>query len=584
MKMKWNFSSWRIRTQFGAILAVSMLLILIIQMIYYFQMTKVTKERVELFTKSSIKQVVDTTDIIFEKVSKAAIYFSYNSYLQTFLAIDDPFEIFQAQKYIEDMITTAVEINYEIENVVILDPALKRKYYYNSIQVSSALDQIETTLREGDGSKGFIFLQGDEIENRDYLAYVMPIVYSAPDARRGENLGTMIIFLKLDALRTIMHEAAPSDEVDLVIVDYKDRVVASNSEQIVPGSVHQGSLPSKPSEGIAIREKIGSTGWNMVGVIKIPNVVKDYEFLKSFSMIVGISMLVLLVLFGLVFHRSFAKPLSRLLDEIRKVGVEDFGKRIQASYQSEIGGIALYINRMLQKLELMNHDQLLVQKRMYQIEISKKQTELYALQSQVNPHFLFNTLQSIGGIAYAKQAPEIVDMTVSMAEIFNYGIKGNDNVTIRDELHIARQYLNIIDIRFNGRFQWEIDVPDALLELNTIKMILQPIVENAVYHGLEKKLGQASLSIAGWLEQDGLCIQVRDNGPGMTGVELARIKQMIADMAELELGSAGRQKIGIANIQWRIRVSYGEPYGLTVDSVEGEGTTVQIRIPILANK
>ncbi len=572
-----KLTNLKIRYQFGLIIAMSVLLVLIVQTIYYIEVTHVTKSRIELFTKSSIGQVVNTTNLILDKAGRAALYFAYSSNVQSFMGSSDPFDIFITKKYIEDMITTAVEINLEIENVVLLNPELKRIYYYNDTQVYSALDQIEQILIQNVESTGLLYLQGDAIENRDFVAYIMPVIYAAADARRGEKLGSIVVFLKPEALRNIISQAAPSEQVELMIVDFKGQVVASNAEH---ASV---ALATRYPEGdeIAFHEKIGSTGWNMVGVIKPSNVVKDYDFFKSFAMVIGFIMILLLALLGWVFHRSFAKPVSQLLNEIGKIGDEEFGKVIVTPYQSEIGGIALHINRMLKKLDMMNNHQLAVQKRVYQIEISRQQTELYALQSQVNPHFLFNTLQSIGGIAYARDVPEIAEMTVSMAEIFKYGIKGEDEISIRDEAYIVEQYMKIIDIRFAGRFEWSIQLPHDMLDMVTIKMILQPLVENAVYHGLEKLVGHGSLIVEGRIEYDCIIIEIRDNGPGIPVEELARIRQLLVDPVELERAGIGKQNIGIANIQWRIRLKYGERFGLQVISGSRGGTLVRVRLPKL---
>jgi two-component system sensor histidine kinase YesM len=276
-------------------------------------------------------------------------------------------------------------------------------------------------------------------------------------------------------------------------------------------------------------------------------------------------------------------PLSTLFTEIGQIGGDDYRKKLVMPYKNEIKGIAIHLNRMLWKLESLTDRHLKTQQTMYEMELSRKQTELYALQSQVNPHFLFNTLQCIGGIALSKDVPEIAHMTAYMSEIFNYGIKGDDDVQIRDEIFIVNQYLNIIDIRFAGKFRWEFDIEEEMLRRKTIKMIVQPLVENAVYHGLEKTYEDGHLLVTGKIEEGCILLEIRDNGPGMDRETLEKIRKVLADPVKLEKECINKQKIGIANIHWRIRLKYGERYGLNISSA-AEGTVVQVKLPLEPNK
>lgn len=143
----------------------------------------------------------------------------------------------------------------------------------------------------------------------------------------------------------------------------------------------------------------------------------------------------------------------------------------------------------------------------------KTESEIYALRSQINPHFLYNTLQCMGGIALMNDQPLVAEMASNMAEIFRYSIKEGDKVTVREETDFLKKYLDICDVRFNGRFRWEMEMEEGIGELPIDKMILQPLVENAVYHGLEKRTEPGGmLWIKGCREGQSLVFFIIDNG------------------------------------------------------------------------
>lgn len=573
-----------LKYRFGIVSLLAVLLVIGVQSFYYIEMTKVAKRKVETFTTNSVSQVVETTDLIFDKASKAAIAFSFSNYVQTYMSSKDPFEVFTTKKYIQDMIDKSLEINDEIENVVLFSPAWKRIFYYNDTRMTEALNQIQSTVQRNGGKAGFLYMKGGPVENRDALVYFRPVIYKAADMRNGEKLGSILIFLNRDVMRKIIAEAAGPDDVEFYLIDANGQVVTSNidAKQGAKNDVFRESkLPE--NHNMVISKNIGETGWRMVGIVNESHILQDYRFFKSFAIMVGVIMIMLLGALGGVFHWSFARPLSLLFQEIEKIDGGGYRKKLEMPYKNEIGGIAIHINRMLKKLERLTDRHLETQQKMYAFELSRRQTELYALQSQVNPHFLFNTLQCIGGIALYREVPEVARMTMSMSEIFKYSIKGPEDVRIEDEVFIAKQYLSIIDTRFDGKFRWEFDIQTEIMQQKTIKMILQPLVENAIVHGLEKSYEPGTLRISGRKEQEKLLLEVWDNGPGIDKEILARLQKILEDPVQLEKESINKQKIGISNIHWRIRLTYGERYGLKISSAGKEGTVVQVKLPFQPN-
>ena len=182
----------------------------------------------------------------------------------------------------------------------------------------------------------------------------------------------------------------------------------------------------------------------------------------------------------------------------------------------------------------------------------------------------------MAGIGLAYDVPEVVTIASAMSKIFRYCIKGPDQVELRQELECVQEYLKIMDIRYRGKFTYEIQVDPQLLGKTIPKMLLQPIVENALYHGIEQKKGKSPLYIGGRMGDDAVEIIVRDGGKGMDAETLDRLRQSL-DHSHQE--DSHRKSIGLSNIHSRIQLLYGRQYGLSVESVENQGTTVKIRIP-----
>lgn len=219
-----------------------------------------------------------------------------------------------------------------------------------------------------------------------------------------------------------------------------------------------------------------------------------------------------------------------------------------------------------------------------QEKISMKQMNLTSLQSQINPHFLYNALECIRGRAIMDEAPIIVDMAQALANYFRYSISTkNDVVSLREELASVNNYLKIQQFRFSDRFRIEMnmDAEDSILDSTIPKLTLQPIVENCIQHGLERKIGDANIVIDIVSTGNNINIRVSDNGVGMNKSSLKALNERISHYNVLERENPRSGHIGLAmpNINKRLQLLFGDEYGIHVASVENVGTDVEIHIP-----
>lgn len=200
-------------------------------------------------------------------------------------------------------------------------------------------------------------------------------------------------------------------------------------------------------------------------------------------------------------------------------------------------------------------------------------TQLRALQAQINPHFLYNTLEDIRSIALEYGVISIGEMTKALAKTFRYSISKENIVTVREEIDHIKSYAQIQNFRYGDRLSILYYIDETVMDCRMIKFILQPIIENAVSHGVEPKKGSGVVTVIGALKEGEIVFRIIDNGIGMAPEQLDKINADLADKRETSHG------IGLSNVDMRLKLYYGEPYGIRVESRQGEGTQVTVRLP-----
>ncbi|MDW2799039.1 sensor histidine kinase [Clostridium boliviensis] len=315
-------------------------------------------------------------------------------------------------------------------------------------------------------------------------------------------------------------------------------------------------------------KSVGYTGWKIVGVT--PKSVVSLNTIKTRLFIV---FLITLILFALVLINSYiSSRITNPIKELEKsVGILEEGDletavSIGGSY--EIQHLGNSIKNMAIQIRVLMDDIVTEHE-------AKRKQEFNTLQSQINPHFLYNTLDIIVWMIENEQKNEAVKAVTALARFFRISLsKGKSIITVRDELEHVRSYLMIQHMRFKNKFSYHIEAKEECMELTSLKLILQPLVENAIYHGMEFMDGDGEIHLSVEQRGDDLIIQVSDNGLGMTEKQ---VQSLFSD--EVHVTSTKGSGIGVKNVNERIKLYFGERYGLTIDSEPDEGTTITILLP-----
>lgn len=263
----------------------------------------------------------------------------------------------------------------------------------------------------------------------------------------------------------------------------------------------------------------------------------------------------------------------RVINTVTKVKEGDLSIRVPVYATNEIGQLGGQINDMMDTITCLMEDQI---KR----ELLVKDSEIRALQNQINAHFIYNVLESIKMMAEIEERYDISDAVTSLGKLLRYSMKWvSKNVTVREEVDYIKNYLALINLRFDYEIYLSINMPETIWSQEIPKMSLQPIIENAIYHGIEEIAEDTSIYMKGILFEDYCTIEITDSGKGMTEEEVSRLQQKISGVIETS-GSSGNG-IGLKNVQDRIKISFGEPYGISVASRKDCYTKVIVKIPLI---
>jgi len=311
------------------------------------------------------------------------------------------------------------------------------------------------------------------------------------------------------------------------------------------------------------------TGWKLVSVIPTSNSYLGMKDIRYFvMMIISITLLAMLILNRLV-ARRVTRPITKLNDSIREIEMGKVNPSVYIGGPSEIEHLGRTLRRSYDQIDQLMKDMVASQE-------EKRKSELDALQSQINPHFLYNTLDSIVWMIEGAKYDDAVFMITQLASLFRVSLSsGKTIIPIEDEIRHASNYMNIQKVRFKDAFTIGFDIDESIKRFCTVKLIVQPILENAVYYGV-KDMEDGEIFVKGFMGEDGdIYITVTDNGFGMSSEE---VEGLLTDDTRVRKKGSG---VGLINVQRRIQLRFGVEYGLKIDSEPDEGTTVTIHLPAI---
>ena len=318
---------------------------------------------------------------------------------------------------------------------------------------------------------------------------------------------------------------------------------------------------------------VGYTGWKIVSVTPTSELAPDMGQMRNYLFLVAITVLILIIVGNYIISYVVTDPIRKLEDSIAYLEEGVSGQDVMNEDEIFIGGsheirhLGRTIKSMIRQMRKLTDEMVKEQK-------AKRKSELDALQSQINPHFLYNTLDSVVWMIEGERYKDAISMVTALAQLFRISLsKGNNIISIHDEIIHARNYLNIQKVRYKNKFNATIDIDPAIENCATIKLIVQPLLENAIYYGVEHMDGEGEITLRGYEKDGDVFISVSDNGMGIPGDVL---ETLLTDKARSRGKGSG---IGLWNVNQRIQIYFKGDYGLMIESELDEGTTVTIHLP-----
>lgn len=581
MKLKYRF--------FLIFSALAVVPLFLFSYIAYNHYINLSNSQITETSSKIMEQAVQETDSVFGSMQHILELVQYTSpneetILQELGKFADPNsehsdqDIYEANKKMKYIFQNFVFSTENINGIFIFTPSkvVLGQGYGNGVDVRSDYDPAgedwyEKTLE----LEGKIYVDG--VKERDYLLNDTPSISFSMcvyDVYSRDFLGVLYINCSQEIFSLDTVNVLP-EATEFVIKRENEILYKSN-----PFDWENSSETNKESHKIEYNQEIAGEGVTLTAVFDKAGLAADFRVTLSLMLFALVVFLILFIVLAYFLARYLTEPITALSHIMAHP--REKNRAVESPYMNRTDEIGTLYNQYQTMLEENNR----YIKSEYENKMILMDTQMKALESQINAHFLYNTLEAINSLAEIEEAEDISVMALALGDMFRYSIKTKGAlVTLEKELAHVKNFVAIQQIRFDNGFRFEMDVPEELYSCRILKLILQPLVENALYHGLLHCNAGSSIYLSARKENKIIYFTVKDDGVGMASETLEQLQKLLEEKPKFgELSQHANESIGLKNINARIRLYYGEDYGLSVKSEQRYGTTVQIKIPELAEE
>jgi len=431
-----------------------------------------------------------------------------------------------------------------------------------------------------------MFNPSDNVLIGDYH-YKIVLIKPYKNFYNYEQNGLIVIGMDADRLsRSLFPDTGDATQF---IMDENGVILAATNQAWIGTLITQlpvfahidGAHDINPASGLAVLKENNKlivsdsiseiTGWHTVVIQDRSKLLVELDYIGSVTLTIMLIVCFITILLFWVIARIITNPMKKLMLSMKALQSGDFSQRVHFTGNDEIGMLGHLYNKMVGRIKLLIDD-------VYASSLKQREAELKALQSQINPHFLYNTLNMINWTAMQKEDREISEMVVSLSQVFRLSLNsGNDYVELDQEIELVRHYLFLQKKRYPARLHFEIEMDHALKHFRMPKLLLQPLVENAIIHAIEPSEGTGNIHVNAYSDEDWIILEVTDNGPGIPEEKLQALKEGSIPHPASRLPGASRSGMALSNIKERLTLFY-EHAEFDIQSKVGIGTRVQIRI------
>lgn len=575
----------KLRTRFFLIFSILAVIPLLILTEYsYVRYRDITYERMDELSENLFQNAVTQTNNMLSTVQTSISYLTFYSNENDYSVIENlrPYAEEDTQLTAYDTFRTTQHLNGVFQNIMASYDYITGIYIFTPSDVTFSCSQSSNILSSRYSPKGKNWYENTLAQNGHF--YVS--AFMDPDMFIGEVEDAVYFSLSINDLYTneflgVILVSCDSDIFDLSTVNTMPETTLLYISSKETNYTLYSNIDELPESFSGTDAKVKKTdlavdSLELTAAFDYDSLYAEFSLTGALFLVVAFTCILIFLVLAYVMTKNMIRPLEELSTTMSRQGKD---LSFYSPYMNRTDEIGTLYNEYSNMLEELNASI----KRDYQDKLNILDAQMKSLEARINSHFLFNTLESINSMAEIDENEDIATMSLALGNMFRYAIKTpSEIVTLQDEINHVKDYVSIQAIRFSNKFTLTLDIPDELYQQKVLKLILQPLVENSFYHGLNYCTAGDNITIQAKRDSTILYITVSDNGQGMTQEVLDELRAKLSEEASFtELGHRNKQGIGLKNIHSRIELYYGRGYGLSITSTPGEGTSITIKIPVL---
>lgn len=560
-------------------LFIAIIPLLLVGGLSYVKSSEMIEKKVSQSNFNTVQQIADNINLIFADMASSSMYLWRDEIFMSYMKLA-PSQILSSPRYV-------LAAQNSVNNFVVFKTDIYSIYVqgYNGLVFDSASshNHIPQSLQQRLSKlRGEGVLMADVVTNYDHsttkVISFLRVLKDMDDL--SSDLAIIKINISEEDISKIYKSKLLSHSSDFFIMDEEKNIVSALDKTKLGTRLekkYDDSRLNSNSKGyfnadidgrkfIVTYYNLSRTGWKLVNLVPLHELSEDTKVIQNITLYAVTVSFALCLLVIVLFSLKVLSPLKQIRKSMKHLENENFNVTIDVRGNDEIALLGQSFNKMSKRLgELINE--------VYAVQIKQKEAELKALQSQINPHFLYNTLDTIYWMCRIEKANESSNLVQALSKLFRLSLNsGNEFTTVKNEVEHLNFYITIQEKRFKDMIGFNIKVSEEALKCKVVKLILQPLVENAIHHGIEKKGTKGRVEINIYRKEDTLFYVVSDDGAGADEAELNSL------LAKVEEGNRG---FGIKNVNDRIKIYFGNDYGIQFRTSPGEGTTVIVTQPFI---
>ncbi len=587
-KFKHIHSKYKLRYRMIFVnLLITIIPIIIIAFLFYNIFLDTVEEHVSNSVDLYFNQVGHRLEEYIDSVNIVADSVFLDKKLQE-LIINKEISYWDKYNTIDDLFQSYLMFYESLTDIYLMDNS-KAIYHSRSVVVRNELKDYITNINTEDIDDGKLYIEGPiRTKGGEYYFIAFRLIRSIFFENFLEGLGIGAVIIDGNKIENIIEESNLPEKSYIFIQNKEGTIITTKNKEITDRyienqatqPIEKGYINISDVKYMVKSTELAKINWTINALINRDTLIKQGQIVQYTIIIIAILVFIIVVFVTLIFNYRLTDPLKKMADAFDRVASGDFNYKLKFEYKNEITNIEDNFNNMIRELDNLTNRLLKSQQETHQIELEKKQFQLDGLQSQINAHFLYNTLNTIRVMALTGAKKEVDGMIRNLVDYMRYITKINEFVTLEDELRQLSKYTNIEKLRFGNKFKIKFKLEPGMESLKILKLSIQPILENAIFHGLRKSPGYGIIQISVFKKNDKVMIRIMDNGNGISQENLNSIEEGIISKEVLNNSSNGDGiGIGLINIHKRIQLYYGQNYGLDIKSWLNIGTVVTISYP-----